>query len=138
MRRCDGWVAKTLRIIEWFHEADRCIENPASSRLWKRPVASELVQRSYITSYCAFGYPYRKNTRIACSTPLSLPLCEGRGKCAAMVGSRHLAHAQKGGGGHTNAYHTLHQLHYIPLGLIHLILSQLSPPTDPAPAPYDV
>jgi hypothetical protein len=31
-----------------------------------------------------------------------------------MVGSRHLAHAQKGGGGVTNAFHSRDELHRIP------------------------
>ncbi len=33
------------------------------------------------------------------------------------VGSRHLEHAQKGGGGTTNAFHTRDELHRIPDGL---------------------
>jgi hypothetical protein len=127
MRRGDIWVAKTLKIIEWFHEAEWCVENPALSRLWARPVASDLVKQSQVTSYCSFGYNYRKNTRIACSKPLSLPKCGGRGECSAMVGSRHLEHAQKGGGGVNNVYHTLDQLHTIPPDLISLILSHLFP-----------
>ena len=131
MRLGDELVAKTLRIIAHFHEAEWCVENPMLSRLWTRPVASELVKKSYVTSYCSFGYKYRKSTRIACSKPLSLPKCKGRGKCQAMVGSRHLEHAQKGGGGVTNAYHSLDQLHSIPPALVQLILSQLfHPPTD--------
>ena len=130
MRLGDELVARTLRIIAYFHEAEWCVENPALSRLWKRPIASEVLKTSAVTSYCSFGYLYRKNTRIACSKPLSLPKCEGRGKCHAMVGSMHLEHGQKGGGGVTNAYHTLDQLHSIPPGLIHLILSQLPLPPD--------
>ena len=131
MQRADGWVGKMLQIIEYFHEADWAVENPALSRLWRRPIASELLEKSYVTSYCAFGYKYRKNTRIACSRPLSLPMCRGQGKCSAMIGSRHLEHAQKGGGGATNAYHTVDQLHSIPPDLISLILSQLLPLSSP-------
>ena len=131
MRFGDELVAKTLRIIAHFNEAEWCVENPAPSRLWKRPVASDLVKQSQVTSYCAFGSRYRKNTRIACSKPLSLPTCKGRGECSAMVGSRHLEHAQKGGGGVNNVYHTLDQLHTIPPALVDLILSQLGIPTAP-------
>ena len=130
MRQGDELVAKTLKIIEWFHEAEWCVENPTPSRLWIRPVASDLAKQSWLTSYCAFGYRYRKNTRIACSTPLSLPRCERRGKCHATVGSRHLEHTQKGGWGVTNSYHTLDQLHSIPPGLIELILGLHIPEMD--------
>ena len=73
MRFGDELVAKTIRITEWFNEAEWCVENPAPSRMWKRPVASALLAKSYVTSYCSFGYKYRKNTRIACSKPLALP-----------------------------------------------------------------
>ncbi len=40
--------------------------------------------------------------------------CGGAGVCAQMVGTRHPEHAQKGGGGTTNAYHTRDELHRIP------------------------
>ena len=144
MLRADALVGKTLKILEWFHEAEWAVENPASSRLWKRTVASELAKKSWVTSYCAFGYNYRKNTRISCSKPLKLPVCGGVGVCPAMVGSSHLEHAQqghrgrhkehaqKGGGGTLNVYHTRNQLHSIPPGLIELILSQVFPTARPS------
>ena len=140
MQRADALVGKTLRIVEWFHGAEWAVENPASSRLWKREVASELAKKSWVTSYCAFGYNYKKNTRISCSKPLTLPVCGGVGVCPAMIGSSHLEHAQQGhrgrhkehaqkaGGGTLNVYHTRNQLHSIPPGLIELILSQVFPP----------
>ena len=139
MQRADALVGKTLKIIEWFHEAEWAVENPASSRLWKRAIASELAKKSWVTSCCAFGYNYKKNTRISYSKPLTLPVCGGVGVCPAMVGSSHLGHAQqghrkrhkehaqKGGGGTLNVYHTRNQLHSIPPGLIELILSQVFP-----------
>ena len=135
MQRADALVGKTLKILEWFHEAEWAVENPASSRLWKRAIASELAKKRWVTSYCVFGYNYRKNTRISCSKQLKLPVCGGVGVCHAMVGQqgqrgRHKEHAQRAGGGTLNVYHTLDQLHSIPPGLIELILSQVFPDTD--------
>ena len=43
MQRADALDRKTLKIIEWFHEAEWAVENPATSRLWKRAIASELA-----------------------------------------------------------------------------------------------
>ena len=127
MAQADRVVAKTKRILEWFGAAHWVVENPGGSRLWQRPAARDLRECSVLTSYCQFGYGYRKTTRLAASFLLDLPVCPGAGKCASMVGKRHLCHAQKGGGGVTNAYHTLDQLHSIPQGLVEDILRQLPP-----------
>ncbi len=125
MRSADDLVRKTLEIIQHFNQASWCIENPATSRLWMREVARGLAAQSTITSYCSFGMGYRKDTRISNSLGLVLPRCPGAGLCPAMVGSRHLEHAQKGGGGVTGKYHTLDQLHSIPRGLVEDILRQV-------------
>ena len=111
----DSLVRRTLEIIEWFRPKAWFVENPAGSLLWRRFTWPRLVT----TSYCAYGFPYRKNTTIATNLAdffLRDP-CGGAGVCAQMVGSRHLAHAQKGGGGATNAYHSRDELHRIPEGL---------------------
>ena len=50
MQRADALVGKTLQIIEWFHHAEWAVENPATSRLWKRAIASELAKKTCITS----------------------------------------------------------------------------------------
>ena len=71
------------------------------------------------TSYCSYGFPYRKHTSIATNLRdffLRDP-CGGAGAFAQMRGTRHLAHAQKVGGGTTNAYHSRDELHRIPEGL---------------------
>ena len=125
MQHADRLVAKTRQIIAHFSTADWCIENPATSLLWKRDVARGLIENSVVTSYCCFGADYRKNTRIASSFPLSLPKCPGIGKCAAMVGSKHRAWGQKGGGGCNGKCHTVDELHSIPSGLIQMILGQI-------------
>ena len=133
MRAADKLIAHTLRIIR-FYKCHFCIENPASSRLWKREVAMPLKEYEgakpptfgCITSYCSFGMQYRKDTRIASSFPLNLPRCPGAGLCPAMIGSRHMEHAQRGGGGVSNKFHTPDELHSIPSELCRSVLAQAS------------
>ena len=78
MRQTDELVSKTRRIIRYFDGASWCIENPATSRLWMREVARGLAARSVITSYCSYGYRYRKDTRISNSLGLVLDRCPGQ------------------------------------------------------------
>ena len=128
MRAADELVAHTLKIIRFYtlRGCHFCIENPASSRLWKREVTMPLLMgcEYCITSYCSFGMRYRKNTRIASSFPLNLPRCPGAGLCPAMIGSIHMEHAQRGGGGAINKYHTQDELHSIPSELCRSVLAQ--------------
>jgi hypothetical protein len=91
------------------------VENPTTSQLWLRFKWPRIVK----TSYCAYGFKYRKNTTIATNCvdfSLKDP-CGGPGVCASMVGNIHMEHAQKGGGGASNVYHTRDALHKIPDGL---------------------
>ncbi len=111
----DSLVLRTLEIIAWFQPRAYFIENPSGSLLWARFAWPRVVQ----TSYCSYAFPYRKHTRIATNLRdffLRDP-CGGQGVCPMMIGSRHLEHAQKGGGGADNVYHTRDDLHRIPDGL---------------------
>ena len=112
----DSLVKRTLEILEYFHSALWTVENPAGSLLWKRAVARPLLEQIAKTSYCRYGYPYRKNTWFANNFKLELrPRCDGT--CGQMVGRKHRQHAQHGGGGAENVYHSLDQLHSIPPAL---------------------
>ena len=124
MQRADKLVAKTRQIIRYF-ECHWAFENPGFSLIWTREVSEGLKEKSCMTSYCCWGTPYRKHTRIANSFELSLPRCPGAGLCPSMIGSRHAEAAQQGGGGVTNKYHTRAQLHSIPSGLVMEIFNQL-------------
>jgi hypothetical protein len=116
----DSLVRKTIEIIEYFQPTRWAIENPERSLLWRRFNFEKIVK----TSYCSFGFHYKKTTTIAYSGgELVLPICRGVGLCPSMVGTRHLAHAQKGGGGVMNTYHTTDELHRIPTGLCDAIVA---------------
>ena len=123
MAASDELVAKTRQILDWF-QCYHCIENPAHSRLWKRLVAEGLLSKSVVTSYCSFGTPYRKNTRLASNFPLILPKCPGPG-CPQMIGNKHKQYAQKGCGGSESCYKSTNTLHRIPEGLCRSILCQV-------------
>lgn len=58
LEQADSLVKKTIEILSYF-EALWTIENPATSLLWKRPIA-EHFEHSAKTSYCRYGYPYQK------------------------------------------------------------------------------
>ena len=122
LEQADSLVKKTIEILSYFKTL-WTIENPASSLLWKRPVAQALEQIAK-TSYCRYGYPYRKHTWFANNIKLKLqPQCDGT--CGQMVGRLHTTHAQKGGGGVKKQYHSLDQLHSIPPSLCSEILAQV-------------
>ena len=125
MAASDELVQATLNLL-WHFAAPWCLENPDGGRLWAREVARPLLGRSVRTSYCAWGFPYRKNTRLAASFLMDLPSCPGPGRCPAMIGRGHLEFAQRGGGGHNNRYHTRDELHRIPEGLVREIFRQLN------------
>ena len=112
----DSLVRRTMEIIEWFAPRAFFIENPSGSLLCGIMFAWPRVAQ---TSYCSYGFSYRKNTSIATNLRdffLRDP-CGGAGVCAQMVGTRHLEHAQKGGGGAENVFHSRDELHQIPEGL---------------------
>ncbi len=113
LEQADELVEKTLAIFSYFSTAVWTVENPATSLLWKRAVARPLLEQMAKTSYCRYGYPYRKHTWFANNLKLELHApCDGT--CGQMVGRWHRQHAQRGGGGAENVHHSLDQLHSIP------------------------
>ncbi len=128
MAASDKLVVKTRQILAHFRDALWVVENPATSRIWMREAAKGLAQASVVTSYCAYGYPYRKDTRLANNFGLSLPRCPGAGVCPAMIGRRHGEHAQCGDtrAGPMARCKTRDELHSIPPALITEILRQVN------------
>ena len=112
----DSLVLRTQELIEWCQPRCYFVENPSGSQLWQRFTWPRLVK----TSYCSYGFPYRKQTTISTNTDLCLlDPCSGARVCEQMRGTQHLQHAQKGGGGFSNKYHTRDELHRVPEGLCH-------------------
>ncbi len=112
----DSLVEKTLAVFNYFSAAFWTVENPAGSLLWQRAVARPLLEQIAKTNYCVYAYPYRKHTWFANNFGLKLRRqCDGT--CGQMVGRRHRQHAQRGGGGAENVYHSLDELHSIPPAL---------------------
>ncbi len=124
LEQADALVKKTIEILSYF-EALWTIENPASSLLWKRPIAQALEHIAK-TSYCRYGYPYRKNTWFANNFKLKLrSQCDGT--CGQIVGSKRKEWAQRGtnlkrNGASIQCSHTIDQLHSIPPTLCDEIL----------------
>ena len=58
----DSLVRRTLEIIEFFEPKVWGFENPASGLLKRRDVVAGLRYKD--VSYCMYGYPYKKWTRI--------------------------------------------------------------------------
>ena len=93
----DRLVQRTLEVVEYFgcHFA---FENPQSGLLKTRAVVSGIPFVD--TSYCRYGYPYRKTTRIWSSLAPELarrlrPPCSLKNPCTVMVGKRHPKTAQQ-------------------------------------------
>ena len=119
----DALVEQTLAILSYFSSALWTVENPGSSLLWQRPIAQALEHVAK-TSYCRYGYPYRKHTWFANNFKLELrPQCDG--SCGQMIGRKHKEYAQQGGGGSVSKSHTVDQLHSIPPDLCIDIVAQV-------------
>ena len=115
--RSDGLVRRTLEIISYF-DCKWAFENPQSGLLKTR---IHLIGGLpfFDTSYCRYGFPYRKTTRLWTNLALSLrEPCTPRNPCSAMVGKRHPMTAQQGrrgsDAGDTNNSCSQKQLYSIP------------------------
>jgi hypothetical protein len=62
LKYADSLVLKTLEIIKYFNPRLWFIENPMSSKLKKRWFMKDLPY--YDVDYCAYGFLYKKSTRI--------------------------------------------------------------------------
>ena len=115
----DRMVIRVLDIINYFG-CNFAIESPQSGLLKTRDIIKDLL--FYDTSYCRYGYSYRKNTRVWSSLVLCLrEPCSLQDPCTAMVGRRHPQTAQQsrrsGDPSDTNNSCTQAQLYSIPAEL---------------------
>ena len=115
----DELVATARGIIDQAQPRYWFIENPQTGLLKGREVVADLPFRD--VSYCAYGLPYRKTTRIwsnAATDPAwETHSCPGPGLCWAMEGKRHRAIAQRGPGRYTEGGWSREHLHRIPEAL---------------------
>ena len=93
----DALVARTLEIIEYFG-VPWCFENPQTGLLKTREVVRGLPFVD--CTYCKFGFPYKKRTRLWTSLPLPLPPpCCKSDPCATFAAfGMHLCTAQRAPG----------------------------------------
>ena len=89
----DKLVNKTLEIIAYFG-CNWAFENPETGLLKTRAIVEGLPY--YDTTYCRYGYSYRKKTRIWSSLVLSLhEPCSLKNPCSMLVAGRHPKTAQQ-------------------------------------------
>ena len=133
----DSIVKKVLEIITQCKPKRWFIENPGGQALMhKRPFMLEWEPYRRETTYCKFGFLYRKNTSIWSNTLLlhgGLPMCYKDTPCEHRVGRRHPTTAQEGdmirGGVYVRkATPKLADRWSIPEGLIEHLMA-LPPPT---------
>jgi hypothetical protein len=92
----DSLVAKTKEIIDYFKPKVWAFENPATSLLKHREVVAGIPWKDI--SYCKYGYPYRKYTRIWTNSERwqPRPKCCKANPCERLVGGKHPYSAQRG------------------------------------------
>jgi hypothetical protein len=87
MEAADRIVRRTLEIIEYLRPKVFIIENPATGYLKSRPFMRDIP--FYDVTYCKYGYPYRKATRLWTNLSRFNPLyCKK--DCGMMVDGKHL------------------------------------------------
>ena len=76
----DSIVQRALAIIEHLKPTYWTIENP-KGLLQKRPYMAALDKHKHLTSYCCWGRPFRKDTRLWSNLELHLPVCRAGTYC---------------------------------------------------------
>ena len=119
LEAADNLVRKTLEIVS-FYQCPFAFENPESGLLKTRTVVQGIPYDD--TSYCHYGYSYRKNTRIWNSLGdymALIPKCSMMNPCQHMSKfGKHPQSAQRGPcRGKKNDVCTLDELHSIPPSL---------------------
>ena len=80
----DKLVSKTLEVIAYFRTANWSFENPQTGLLKTRDIVKGLPY--YDTSYCRYGYSYRKATRVWSSlVPWLHSPCSLQDPCSAVI-----------------------------------------------------
>jgi len=94
----DALVARVLECIDHFKPKTWFMENPQTGYLKGRPIVQGIRYKD--VSYCVFGYPYKKATRIWTNSEWEPePMCTRASPCeASRETGRHPQTAQRGPG----------------------------------------
>ena len=126
----DSIVRACMNIIECLQPVRWAMENPFTGLLKGREVVAPWEKYLKKTSYCMFGFPYKKETAIWTNVRVNLPACSRLIPCdasRASGGRSHPSHAQKGvSGGYTPGQNTTSNLHRVPAGLVALLCTSSS------------
>jgi site-specific DNA-cytosine methylase len=79
--QADAIAKRGLRILKYVKPDFFTIENPVGL-LETRPFMQRYVKYMHLTSYCRFGKPFRKDTRIWTNVDVDLPVCRSGSYCA--------------------------------------------------------
>jgi site-specific DNA-cytosine methylase len=92
----DALVQRTLEIILYFQPKVWGFENPQTGLLKDREVVAGIPYKDI--SYCMYGYPYRKYTRIWTNSErwVPRPKCTAANPCLIIKEGRHPQSAQRG------------------------------------------
>jgi hypothetical protein len=74
------YINKTIEIIDYLKPEYYFIENPRYSQIWKHIDNEKYLNKFIIADYCAFGYTYKKPTKILTNKKLDNVLCKCIGK----------------------------------------------------------
>lgn len=116
IEQANSIVRKTLQIIQDLNPKIWIIENPQTGLLKKQPVLNTIYcQMDYKdVSYCKYGMPYRKQTRLW--TNLSSwhpkPICKK--DCKFMNGKKHIGSAGNGRKEYTNKNYKREEKYQVP------------------------
>jgi hypothetical protein len=92
----DRMVQRVLDCISYFEPTVWAFENPQTGLLKDRAVVAGVPYKDI--SYCMYGYPYRKPTRIWTNSVRwePRPMCTKKAPCPMVVDGRHPMTAQRG------------------------------------------
>tara|TARA_R110002153_G_scaffold67713_2_gene180231 strand:+ start:2999 stop:3628 length:630 start_codon:yes stop_codon:yes gene_type:complete len=70
------FINRTIEIIDYLRPKYYFIENPKNSQIWKFVDNKKYIEDFIIVDYCAFGYIYKKPTKILTNKKLDNVLCK--------------------------------------------------------------
>jgi hypothetical protein len=74
-KTADAIAKRVMEIIEYLRPARWYVENPATGHLKRKPFMRRWLAYRQSTSYCKYGFKYRKQTNIWTNAPVQLASC---------------------------------------------------------------